>query len=217
MSNVGDALSGGGSSASGISDTTLSDASLGDQITGGGGDFGTGDASAFSDAGGGGNSFSSFNDIANAFSGGSAGVGGTPTAVQSASMTPPAAAGQTGGDPTGAAGGTQSSTTPGSTPTDQSQPQGGGKQQQTDPNYAPPQAVSQLKALLKQLNTGKPAGPTGPVPQGGQNAPFALPTLAAGQTGPQSARFGPGFAGSQPAAPGTSEPCSLAGASDPKF
>ena len=186
MSQVGDALSGGGSSASGISDTTLSDASLGDQIMGGSGDFGTGDASAFSDAGGGGNSFSSFNDIANAFSGGSAGGGGTPTAVQSASMTPPAAAGQTGGDPTGAAGGTQSSTTPGSTPTDQSQQQGGGKQQ-TDPNYAPPQAVSQLKALLKQLNTGKPPGPTGPTPQGGQAAPFALPTLAAGQTGPQSA------------------------------
>jgi hypothetical protein len=187
MSNVGDALSGGGSSASGISDTTLSDASLGDQLAGGTGDFGTGaGAGAFGDAGSGGNSFSSFNDIANAFTGGSAGVGGTPTAVQSASMTPPAAAGQTGGDPTGAAGGTQSNTAPGATPTDQNQQQqSGGSGKQQDPNYAPPQAVSQLKALLKQLNTGKPAGPTGPVPTGGQNAPFALPTLAAGETGQQ--------------------------------
>ena len=184
MSSVGDALSSGGSSASGISDTTLSDASLGDQIMGGGGDLGTGNANAFSDAG---NNFGSFNDIANAFSGGSAGVGATPTAVQSASMTPPAAAAQTGGDPTGAAGGTQSNTAPGSTPTDQNQQQqtGGGKQQQ-NPDYAPPAAVSQLKALLKQLQTGKPAGPTGPVPTGGQNAPFALPTVAAGETGTQS-------------------------------
>jgi hypothetical protein len=212
MSNVGDALSGGGSSASGISDTTLSDASLGDQLAGGTGDFGTGTgASAF----GGGNSFSSFNDIANAFSGGGAGVGATPTAVQSASMTPPAAAGQTGGDPTGAAGGTQSNTAPGSTPTDQNQQQQTGGKQQQNPDYAPPSAVAQLKSLLKQLNTGKPPGPTGPVPQGGQNTPFALPTLAAGQTGPQSPslfggnpavarleggapEMGPGFPGSQP-------------------
>ena len=143
--------------------------------------FGGTAPAAFGDAGGNG-SFNSFNDIANAFSGGSAGVGATPTAVQSASMTPPAAAAQTGGDPTGAAGGTQSNTAPGSTPTDQNQQQqnGGGKQQQ-NPNYAPPAAVSQLKALLKQLQTGKPAGPTGPVPTGGQNAPFALPTLAAGR------------------------------------
>jgi hypothetical protein len=191
MSNVGDALSGGGSDATGISDTTLSDASLGDQMAGGTGDLSGGnDPAAFGDAG---NSFNSFNDIANAVSGGSAGVGGTPTAVQSASMTPPAAAGATGGDPTGAAGGTQSGTAPGSTPTDPNQPQGG-KQQQNDPNYAPPQAVSQLKALLKQLNSGKPAGPTGPVPVGGQNAPFALPTLAAMTTGVNN------IVGSQPAA-----------------
>ena len=185
MSDVGDALTGGGSAATGISDSTLSDASLGDQIAGGTGDLSGGnDPAAFGDAGGNGN-FNSFNDIANAFSGGSAGVGATPTSVQSASMTPPAAAAQTGGDPTGAAGGTQSNTTPGSTPTDQNQQQQtGGKQQ--DPNYAPPAAVSQLKALLKQLNSGKPAGPTGPTPTGGQAAPFALPTLAAGQTGPQS-------------------------------
>jgi hypothetical protein len=216
MSNVGDALS--GSSGSGVTDTTLSDASLGDQMMGGGGDLGAGNASAFGDAG---NNFNSFNDIANAFSGGAAGVGATPTAVQSASMTPPAAAGQTGGDPTGAAGGTQSNAAPGSSP-DQNQQQqtgGGGKNQTQDPNYAPPQAVSQLKALLKQLNTGKPPGPSGPTPQGGQNAPFALPTLAAGQTGPQSpqmplpslaagqtgpqtASLGPGFAGSQPGGAG---------------
>lgn len=203
MSNVGDALSGGGTGASGISDTTLSDASLGDQLAGGTGDFGTGvGANAFGDAGGGGNSFSSFNDIANAFSGGGAGVGATPTAVQSASMTPPAAAGQTGGDPTGAAGGTQSNIAPGSTPTDQNQQQQSGGKQQQNPDYAPPSAVAQLKSLLKQLNSGKPAGPTGPTPQGGQNAPFALPTLAAGQTGGQSPGAG-GLAallGSQPAA-----------------
>ena len=192
MSQVGDALSGGGSSASGVSDTTLSDASLGDQITGGDGGLGTGDASAFAPAGGGG--FGSFNDIANALSGGGAGVGATPTAVQSASMTPPAAAGQTGGDPTGA---------PGSTPNQDQQQQGGGGKQQ-DPNYAPPQAVSQLKSLLKQLNSGKPAGPTGPTPQGGQPQPFALPTLAAGETGAQSPQGAGGLAallgGSQPAA-----------------
>ena len=59
MSNVGDALSGGGSDASGISDTTLSDASLGDQMAGGTGDLGTGDPSAFSDAGRGTGSFNS--------------------------------------------------------------------------------------------------------------------------------------------------------------
>ena len=215
MSNVGDALSGSG--GGGISDSTFSDASLGDQITGGSGDFGTGDASAFAPAG---NDFNSFSSIANALSGGSAGVGATPTAVQSASMTPPAAAAQTGGDPTGAAGGTQSSTTPGSTPTDPNQPQGG-KQQQNDPNYAPPQAVSQLKALLKQLNSGKPAGPTGPTPQGGQNAPFALPTLAAGQTGAQSPGGGlaallggatPAAARLPPVVPGETGPQSPQGA-----
>ena len=247
MSDVGDALSGGGSGASGVTDTTLADASLGDQMAGGTGDFGTGvGANAFGDAGGGGNSFASFNDLSNAFGGGGGGVGATPTAVQSASMTPPAAAGQTGGDPTGAAGGTQSNTAPGSTPTDQNQQQQSGGKQQQNPDYAPPSAVAQLKSLLKQLNTGKPAGPTGPVPTGGQAAPFALPTVAAGETGAQSpgagglaallggatpaaARLpplsstgapsagpGPGFPGSQPG--GSADiPADIPGDADLKF
>ena len=180
MSNVGDALSTGSTDGTGITDSTLSDASLGDQMMGGDGSFGTGDASAFGSAG---NDFNSFNDIATALSGSGGGAG--PSGVSA----PPAAA-ASGGDPTGAAGGTQSNTTPGSSPTDQNQQQqGGGKQNQQNPDYAPPQAVSQLKALLKQLNSGKPAGPTGQTPQGGQAAPFALPTLAAGQTGAQSPRM----------------------------
>jgi hypothetical protein len=180
MSNVGDALSGGGSDASGVTDSTFSDASLGDQIAGGSGSF-TDSAGNASDAGGGG--FNSFNNIASLFSGGGGGGGASPTA---AAMSPASAPPAAGGDPTGASGGTQSNTTPGSTPNQNQQQQTGGGQKNQDPNYAPPQAVDQLKALLKQLNTGKPAGPTGIVPQGGQNAPFALPTLAAGQTGPQS-------------------------------
>ena len=183
MSNVGDALSTGSTDGTGISDSTFSDASLGDQITGGDGSFGTGDASAFG-AGSGPSEFSQASDLATALSPG--GAGGSSIGAQAASMTPPATAAATGGDPTGAASGTQSNTAPGSTPDQNQQQQGGGKQNQQNPDYAPPQAVSQLKALLKQLNTGKPAGPTGPTPQGGQAAPFALPTLAAGQTGRQS-------------------------------
>jgi hypothetical protein len=188
MSQVGDALT--GSSGSGTSNTTMSDLSLGDALTGGTGDpFGdaaatSGDVTA-SDAGGGG--FQNFNNLTAALGGAGGGAGASPVAAQSASMTPPSSAAQTGGDPTGAAGGTQSSTSPGQTPSNQ---QSGGtqqnQQQNQDPNYAPPSAVNQLKALLKQLNTGKVPGPTGPTPQGGQNAPFALPTLAAGQTGARS-------------------------------
>ena len=187
MSNVGDALSTGSTDGTGITDSTLSDASLGDQITGGDGSFGTGDPSAFG-AGSGPSEFSQASDLATALSPG--GAGGSSIGAQAASMTPPATAAATGGDPTGAASGTQSNTTPGSSP-DQNQQQqtGGGKQNQQNPDYAPPQAVSQLKALLKQLNSGTPAGPTGPTPQGGQAAPFALPTLAAGQTGAQSPRM----------------------------
>ena len=188
MSNVGDALSTGSTDGTGITDSTLSDASLGDQMMGGDGSFGTGDASAFG-AGSGPSEFSQASDLATALSPG--GAGGSSIGAQAASMTPPATAAATGGDPTGAASGTQSNTTPGSSPTDQNQQQqgGGGGQKTQDPNYAPPQAVSQLKALLKQLNSGKPAGPTGPTPTGGQAAPFALPTLAAGQTGAQSPRM----------------------------
>ena len=181
MSNVGDALSTGSTDGTGITDSTLSDASLGDQITGGDGSFGTGDTSAFGSGG-----FQNFNTLTNLLSGG--GVDGAPSGAASA---PTAAAPAAGGDPTGAAGGTQSNTTPGSsTPTtNQNQQQQTGQQNQQNPDYAPPQAVDQLKALIKQLNSGKPAGPTGPTPQGAQAQPFALPTLAAGQTGVQSPRM----------------------------
>jgi len=185
MSQVSDAFT--GSSGSGTSDTTLSDLSLGDALTGGTGDpFGdaaatSGDVTA-SDAGGGG--FQNFNNLTAALGGAGGGAGASPVAAQSASMTPPSSAAQTGGDPTGAAGGTQSSTSPGQTPSNQ---QSGGtqqnQQQNQDPNYAPPSAVNELKALLKQLNTGKVPGPSGPTPQGGQNQPWAQPTMSAVQTG----------------------------------
>ena len=184
MSNVGDALSTGSTDSTGITDSTFSDASLGDQIQGGDGSFGTGDPSAF--AGGGPSEFSQASDLANALSSGSP-VGSSSVGAQTAAMTPPSVAAATGGDPAGASGGTQSNTAPGSTPTNQNQQQqsGGG---QHDPDHAPPSAVAELKALLKGLS-GKPAGPSGPTPTGGQAAPFALPTLAAGQTGAQSPRM----------------------------
>ena len=219
MSNVGDALSGSG--GSGVTDASGS-SSFGDTPNLTDSDFaGLTDADVMGGGGAGPTEFSQASDLATALSGGSAGVGATPQAVQSASMTPPAAAAQTGGDPTGAAGGTQSNTTPGSSP-DPDKQQGGGGGKQQDPNYAPPQAVSQLKALLKQLNTGKPAGPTGPVPTGGQNAPFALPTVAAGQTGAQSPGAGglaallggatPAAARLPPVVPGETGPQSPQGA-----
>ena len=201
MSNVGDALSGSGSSASGVNDQTFADATLGDQIQGGTGDFTGGDISP-SDAGGGG--FQNFSNLATALSGGGAGgIGASPAAAQAASMTPPGAAAASGGDPVGAASGTQSGTTPGSSPTDQNQ------QQQTGQNknqYAPKSATDQLKTLLKQLS-GKPTGPTGPTVPAAPSAPFALPTLAAGQTGPQSAlrqlvSGQPAAASLEPGAPG---------------
>jgi hypothetical protein len=188
MSAVGDALSGSSDALSGVNAQTFSDATLGDQMQGGTGDFTGGDISA-SDAGGGG--FQNFSNLANALSGaGSGGVGASPAAAQAASMTPPSAAAASGGDPVGAASGTQSETAPGSSPTGQNQQQqiGQNQNQQDQNQYAPKSATDQLKALLKQLS-GKPPGPTGLVPQGGQNAPFALPTLAAGQTGAQSPRM----------------------------
>jgi hypothetical protein len=182
MSQVGDAFSGGGTDTSGVNDQTFADATLGDQMQGGTGDFTGGN-----DASGGPTEFGQFSDVANALSSGSP-VGSSPAMAQAASLAPPSAAGGTGGDPVGAAGGTQSATTPGSAPTSTNSSTGGQNQNQQQQNqYAPKSATDQLKALIKQLNTGKPPGPTGPVPQGGQNAPFALPTLAAGQTGPQSA------------------------------
>src|SRR5580698_5988111 len=160
MSNVGDALSGSGSSASGVNDQTFADATLGDQMQGGTGDFT--DVSS-TDAGGGG--FQNFNDVVNALggTGGPGAVGASPAASPTA-----AAASATGGDPVGASGGTQSSTTPGSSPGQNQQQQTQPNQQnQNDQQYAPKSATDQLKALLKQLS-GKPTGPTGPVPQGGQ-------------------------------------------------
>jgi hypothetical protein len=222
MSNVGDALSSGGSSATGVNDQTFSDATLGDQIQGGSGDFTGGDVSA-SDAGGGG--FQNFSNLATALSGGGAGgIGASPAAAQAASMTPPGAAAQTGGDPVGAASGTQSGTTPGSSPADQNQQQqtGQNKNQQDQNQYAPKSPTDQLKALLKQLS-GKPAGPTGPTVPAAPSAPFALPTLAAGQTGAQAT--GPRFAGQalNPANQGGLDAAASmatglpAGSSDPSF
>src|SRR5580693_6623856 len=180
MSNVGDALSGSGSSASGVNDQTFADATLGDQMQGGTGDFTGGDA------GGGPTEFNQFSDVANALSSGTP-AGASPTVAQSVAMNPPSAAASTGGDPVGAASGTQSSTTPGSSPADQNQQQQTGqtKNQQDQNQYAPKSATDQLRALLKQLS-GKPTGPTGPTVPAAPSAPFALPTLARGQTGPQS-------------------------------
>lgn len=173
----------GSSTGSGTSDTTLSDLSLGDAITGGTGDpFGdaaaTGGNVSSTDAGGGG--FQNFNTLTNALSG--FGGGASPVAAQSASMTAPAAAGQTGGDPTGAASGTQSSTSPGQT---QQQNQPTQQNQQQNQDYAPPSAVAQLKSLLKQLGTGKPPGPSGPMQQAAQNQPWA-PALASLTAGGQT-------------------------------
>jgi hypothetical protein len=191
MSNVGDALSSGGTDTSGVNDQTFSDASLGDQMQGGTGNFT--DVSS-TDAGGGG--FQNFSDLANALSGGGAGgVGASPAAAQAASMAPaPSAAAASGGDPVGAASGTQSGTTPGSSPTGQNQQDqtGQNKNQQDQNQYAPKSATDQLKALLKQLS-GKPTGPTGPTVPAAASQPWApvgqtmpLPGLARGQTGPQS-------------------------------
>jgi hypothetical protein len=134
-------------------------------------------------------SFNSFTDALNALNS-TGGVSAAPQTSQSLSLSPPTASAATGGDPTGAQGGTQSATAPGSSaPTNPSQPN---QQQPQDQQHAPPAAVDQLKQLLKQLQSGKPAGPTGQV-QANSPAPFALPTMAAGQTGQQSA--GPRFAG----------------------
>jgi hypothetical protein len=205
MSNVGDALSSGGSSASGVNDQTFADASLGDQIQGGSGDFGTGVSA--SDAGGGG--FQNFNDVVNAL-GGSGGPGAV-SASPAAGGASAAGGGAAGTDPVGASGGTQSATTPGSTPANSNQPQPGQQNQQQQQSYAPPSAVNQLKTLIKSLS-GKPTGPTGPTVPAAPAAPFALPTLAAGQTGAQSPQMplpgvSPGETGDQsPQAPATQAP-----------
>jgi hypothetical protein len=205
MSNVGDALSSSGSSASGVNDQTFADASLGDQIQGGSGDFGTGVSA--SDAGGGG--FQNFNDVVNAL-GGSGGPGAV-SASPAAGGASAAGGGAAGTDPVGASGGTQSATTPGSTPANSNQPQPGQQNQQQQQSYAPPSAVNQLKTLIKSLS-GKPTGPTGPTVPAAPAAPFALPTLAAGQTGAQSPQMplpgvSPGETGDQsPQAPATQAP-----------
>ena len=189
MSSGGGDLSGGSSDAlSGVNDQTFSDASLGDQITGGSGDiFGAGDTSAF--GGGGSNPIS---NVVNALSGGGvagAGPAASPTLTQAASMSPPSAT--AGGDPVGAASGTQSATTPGATPANSNQQQGGGQQNQQQ--YAPPSAVNELKALLKALS-GKPTGPTGPI-QAAQ--PIVGAPGAAARLPPATQ----GFPGSQPGGP----------------
>jgi hypothetical protein len=193
MSNVGDALTGSG--GSGVTDPTGS-SSFGDTPNLTDSDFaGLTDADIMGGSGGGPSEFSSFSDIANALSSGS--PVGSSVGAQSASMTPPGTSAATGGDPTGATGGTQSNTAPGSSPNQNQQQQSGGGGGQHDPDHAPPSAVAELKTLLKGLS-GQPTGPTGPVPQGGQAAPFALPTLAAGQTGAQSPRMPlPGVAAGQ--------------------
>lgn len=178
MSSIGDAFSG---TTSGTTDTSGLDVNS---------MFGNLPNNAFDATGGGdvsnlgGGGFNSFSDLANALSGG--GYGGSPNAAQSIAMTPPSAAATSGGDPTGAASGTQSATSPGSQP---AQPQGGGggQQNQQQGQHAPPQAVDQLRTLLKQLAGAKPQGPTGMMQRAGAiPTPPALPTLSAGQTGPQS-------------------------------
>ena len=180
MSNVGDALTGSG--GSGVTDPTGS-SSFGDTPNLTDSDFaGLTDADIMGGSGGGPSEFSQFSDLTNALSSGS--PVGSSVGAQSASMTPPGTAAATGGDPIGATGGTQSNTTPGSTPNQNQQQQGGGGGQH-DPDHAPPTAVAELKTLLKGLS-GQPTGPTGQTPQGGQAQPFALPTLAAGQTGARS-------------------------------
>ena len=185
MSNVGDALSTGSTDGGGVGVTDTSGGSFGDTPNLTDSDFAGLSDSDIMGAGAGPTEFGQASNLATALSSGS--PIGSSVGAQSAAMTPPSVAAATGGDPAGASGGTQSNTTPGSTPTNQNQQQqsGGGKQNQ-DPDHAPPSAVAELKTLLKGLS-GKPTGPTGPIPQGGQAAPFALPTLAAGQTGPQSA------------------------------
>ena len=181
MSNVGDALTGSG--GSGVTDPTGS-SSFGDTPNLTDSDFaGLTDADIMGGSGGGPSEFSQFSDLTNALSSGS--PVGSSVGAQSASMTPPGTAAATGGDPIGATGGTQSNTTPGATPNQNQQQQGGGGGGQHDPDHAPPTAVAELKTLLKGLS-GQPTGPTGPLPQGGQAQPFALPTLAAGQTGARS-------------------------------
>ena len=177
MSNVGDALTGSG--GSGVTDPTGS-SSFGDTPNLTDSDFaGLTDADIMGGSSGGPTEFSQISDLTNALTGAGGGAGGG--AIPSAAA--PAAA-ATGGDPLGASGGTQSNTTPGATPNQNQQQQGGGGGQH-DPDHAPPTAVAELKTLLKGLS-GQPTGPTGQTPQGGQAQPFALPTLAAGQTGARS-------------------------------
>lgn len=216
MSDVGDALTGGGSSASGATNTG---GSFGDTPNLTDADFaGLTDADIMGGSGGPSPDFNTFSSIANALSGGGAMGGASPQAAQTAAMTPPSVAAATGGDPAGAAGGTQSSTQPGGQP-QQTQSQGGGGQQGGhDPDHAPPSAVAELRALLKGLS-GQPTGPTGPIPHvdpgetgarsppasalrqllsGASPAAASLPPVVPGETGAQSPGAGPGFPGSQP-------------------
>lgn len=233
MSDVGDALTGGGSSASGATNTG---GSFGDTPNLTDADFaGLTDADIMGGSGGSSPDFNTFSSIANALSGGGA-SGASPQAAQTAAMTPPSVAAATGGDPAGAAGGTQSSTQPGGQP-QQTQSQGGGGQQGGhDPDHAPPSAVAELRALLKGLS-GQPTGPTGPIPHvdpgetgarsppasalrqllsGASPAAASLPPVVPGETGAQSPLGAPPLEGGIPnlpaVAPGETGPQSPAGA-----
>jgi hypothetical protein len=209
MSDVGDALTGGGSSTSGV--TGASGNGFGDTPNLTDADFaGLTDADIMGGGGGGPTEFNTFSSIANALSGGAGGIGSSPQAAQTAAMTPPAVAAQTGGDPAGAAGGTQSNAQPGGS---NAQPGGSNQQQQSQPqqqDHAPPSAVAELRALLKGMS-GQPTGPTGPIQQasaiptsplaaliGSSPAAARLPPVVPGETGAQSPGAGAGFAGSQP-------------------
>lgn len=171
MSNIGQAFSSGG----GITDQTLADASFGDVMQGGTGDFGTGaGANAFTDAG---NNFPSFNAIANAFSGG---TGGNPPIVNASAFTAPAAAGG-GGDPVAAQGGTQSGTSSGG----RQGPEQNQQQQQSAPGQPPqqqplPPQIQELRDALRKL-LGPPPGPTGLTPPRTPTVPGALNALFGNQ------------------------------------
>lgn len=136
MSDIGQAFSSGlqGAPVGGTADATGN----------AGSDFGAGSATPFG-------GFNSFNDLVNAFSGGS---GGNPPIVTAQAPG--------GGSPLDAQSGTQSNTSPGGRNPEQNQ-----QQQQAPPGAqpnVPPQAIQSLRDLLNKL-AGKPIGPTGFVPQ----------------------------------------------------
>lgn len=166
MSGITDLFGGGSSGAggsSGVTDQTLNDASLGDQIMGGGGFGGTGGT----DLG------TLFSSMGQAFAGGGAsGPQSSPTAAVDAitQATDPTGtiAAQTA--ITGGAGAPQSA---------QGQnPQGGGQggQNNAPDQFASPSAVDELKKALQGLHQQQRQNPYGfpapPVPGAGQNSPM---------------------------------------------